>query len=270
MRKTTVMLIVSACLVLAGCSGAKSEERAQESAREQQEETEKEKTREEKLEEAYENLKSDSLESVENVELSDKALEEICKYFEEMYFYMKEVNKYEEATDQEMTGRFLTTISFFYSKYEDGTVGHEIGEVGFEALRSLIFDDGKYQEKMEELKTAYEKSGMILNEGSDSEEADSSMSMGQKNALNSAKSYLSYSAFSYNGLVKQLEYEKFTHDEAVFAADNCGADWSEQAAKAAKTYLEYSSFSKDGLIEQLEYEGFTHEQAVYGTEQNGY
>lgn len=93
---------------------------------------------------------------------------------------------------------------------------------------------------------------------------------GQKNALSSARSYLEFSAFSYDGLIKQLEFENYSHEDSVFAADNCGADWNEQAAKQAESYLEFSSFSKDGLIEQLEYEGFTHEQAVYGAEQNGY
>lgn len=93
---------------------------------------------------------------------------------------------------------------------------------------------------------------------------------GQRNALNQAKSYLEWSAFSYDGLISQLEYEKYLHEDAVFAADNCGADWNEQAVKSAKSYLEFSSFSRDRLIEQLEHEGFTHEQAVYGAEQNGY
>lgn len=91
----------------------------------------------------------------------------------------------------------------------------------------------------------------------------------QKNALKSAKSYLSFSAFSYNGLIKQLEYEEYSHEDAVYAVDNCSADWNEQAVKSAKSYLSFSSFSKNGLIKQLEYEGFTHEQAVYGAEQNG-
>lgn len=95
------------------------------------------------------------------------------------------------------------------------------------------------------------------------------ITVSQSNALESAKSYLEYSAFSYNGLVEQLEYEKYSHEDAVYAADHCGADWNEQAAKSAESYLAYSSFSRDGLIEQLEYEGFTHEQAVYGVEQNG-
>lgn len=98
----------------------------------------------------------------------------------------------------------------------------------------------------------------------------SNETMGQKNAVKKAKSYLEFSAFSHDGLVEQLEYEQFSHEEAVYGADHCGADWKEQAVKKAKSYLDFSSFSRDGLIEQLEYEKFTHEQAVYGAEQNGY
>lgn len=94
--------------------------------------------------------------------------------------------------------------------------------------------------------------------------------IGQKNALAKAKSYLDITAFSYSGLIAQLEYEKFSHEDAVYGADNCGANWSEQAAKKAASYLSLTSFSRDGLIEQLEYEGFTHEQAIYGAQANGY
>lgn len=94
--------------------------------------------------------------------------------------------------------------------------------------------------------------------------------LGQSNALVSAKNYLDITAFSKKGLIEQLEYEGYTSEEANYAADHCGADWSEQAKEKAKSYLDIMSFSKEGLIEQLEYEGFTHEQAVYGAEQNGY
>lgn len=83
-------------------------------------------------------------------------------------------------------------------------------------------------------------------------------------------SYLDFSSFSYTGLIDQLEYEKFTTEQATYAVDNCGADWNAQAVECAKSYLDFSSFSREGLIDQLEYEGFTHEQAVYGAEQNGY
>lgn len=94
--------------------------------------------------------------------------------------------------------------------------------------------------------------------------------MGQTNALERAKDYLRTMAFSYSGLVEQLEYEGFSHDEAVYGVDHCGADWNAQAVIKAKNYLDLMAFSRDGLIEQLEYEGFTAEQAAYGAQANGY
>ncbi len=97
-----------------------------------------------------------------------------------------------------------------------------------------------------------------------------SATLGEKNALSKAKSYLNYSAFSYKGLIEQLEFEGFSNQEATYGADNCGADWKEQAAKKAKSYMSYSSFSKNSLIEQLEFEGFTKEQAQYGATAVGY
>lgn len=96
------------------------------------------------------------------------------------------------------------------------------------------------------------------------------LTMGQRNALAKAASYLSWSAFSYSGLVEQLEFEGYSHEDATFAADNCGADWNEQAAKKAESYLSWTSFSREGLIEQLEFEGFTREQAEYGAQSVGY
>lgn len=93
------------------------------------------------------------------------------------------------------------------------------------------------------------------------------ITQGKKNALKQAESYLKYSAFSYKGLIEQLEYEGYSTAEATYAVDNCGADWKEQAVKKAEEYLNSMSFSKSGLIEQLEYEGFTHDQAVYGADQ---
>lgn len=99
---------------------------------------------------------------------------------------------------------------------------------------------------------------------------EDNVTMGQKNALKKAGDYLDYTAFSYKGLVEQLEYEGYTRNEAMYAADHCGADWNEQAAKKAQQYLDYSSFSKQGLMEQLEYEGFTQRQAMYAVQAVGY
>lgn len=95
------------------------------------------------------------------------------------------------------------------------------------------------------------------------------LSLGEKNALKEAKSYLAYSSFSYEGLIDQLEYEGYSHTEAVYGANNCGADWYEQALLEAKSYLNYSAFSYEGLIDQLKYEGFTNKEATYGADNCG-
>lgn len=102
------------------------------------------------------------------------------------------------------------------------------------------------------------------------EETEDNVPMGHKNAVRKAESYLSFTAFSYKGLIEQLEYEGFTKEEATYGADNVDADWNEQAAKKAQSYLDMTAFSKDGLIEQLEYEGFTKEEATYGAESVGF
>ena len=92
----------------------------------------------------------------------------------------------------------------------------------------------------------------------------SKISVGKQNALRQANQYLNAMAFSYSGLIEQLEYEGYSTEDATYAVDHCGADWNDEAAKKAEEYLNTMSFSRSGLIEQLEYEGFTHDQAVYG------
>ena len=101
-------------------------------------------------------------------------------------------------------------------------------------------------------------------------EPSDTATLGQKNALKKANSYLRSLSFSKSGLIKQLEYEGFSNADAAYAVERCGADWNEQAAKKATSYMKSSSFSKDGLIKQLEYEGFTREQAAYGAKTVGY
>ena len=96
------------------------------------------------------------------------------------------------------------------------------------------------------------------------EAQDDSLTTEQSSALQKADDYLSISAFSHDGLVDQLEYEGFSTEDATYAADNCGADWNEQAAKKAQDYRDMQAFSHKGLVDQLEYEGFTAEQAEYG------
>lgn len=101
------------------------------------------------------------------------------------------------------------------------------------------------------------------------EDAIATEESSQQNAVERAKSYLEYSSFSHKSLIKQLEYEGFSRQDAVYGADNCNADWKEQAIKRAQWHLDFGEFAYKDLIRQLEYEGFSHEDAVYGVENCG-
>ena len=94
---------------------------------------------------------------------------------------------------------------------------------------------------------------------------DTSLS-GQSIALVLAESYLITMGFSRKWLIRQLEFEGCTAKEAIYAADNCGADWKEQAARVAKNYLNKMSLSIEKLIAQLAFQGFTEEEAIYGAD----
>ena len=95
----------------------------------------------------------------------------------------------------------------------------------------------------------------------------SSETSSQRNARESAESYLRFSAFSRTGLIEQLEYEGYSFEDASYAVEAVEVDWFEQAVKSAGSYLEYSSFSRDGLLDQLLYEGFTEAEAAYGVKE---
>lgn len=86
----------------------------------------------------------------------------------------------------------------------------------------------------------------------------------QKNALKSANSYISMGGFSRDGLIKQLEFEKYSKEDAVYGVDNANPDWMKQAAMSAESYMKTSSFSRGSLIQQLLHEGFTQEQSEHG------
>lgn len=97
----------------------------------------------------------------------------------------------------------------------------------------------------------------------------------QKNAVRSANNYLSFSAFSRNGLIEQLSSpygDGYEVADAMAAVDSLSVDWNEQAVKSARNYLEMMGFSCKGLIEQLSSDAgdkFTKNQATHGAQQAG-
>jgi Host cell surface-exposed lipoprotein len=98
-----------------------------------------------------------------------------------------------------------------------------------------------------------------------------SITTSQQQALDDAQGYLSDgSGFSQQGLIGQLEFDKFNASDATWAVDHSGADWNAQAVDDAKGYVsDGSGFSRDGLIGQLQFDKFTYNQAVYAANQVG-
>lgn len=106
------------------------------------------------------------------------------------------------------------------------------------------------------------------------------LTLGQQNAIDSALSYLDFSAFSRAGLFEQLtsEYgEGYEPADAEFALayleQNALVDWNAEAVESAESYLEFTSFSRQGLYDQLTSEygsGFTPAQAEHALAAVGY
>jgi hypothetical protein len=97
----------------------------------------------------------------------------------------------------------------------------------------------------------------------------------QKNAVRSAKQYLSIQGFSRDGLIQQLSSDAgdgYRVADATVAVDSLNIDWKQQVVKSAKQYLSIMGFSCKGLIEQLSSSAgdrYTVSQATYGARQAG-
>ena len=97
----------------------------------------------------------------------------------------------------------------------------------------------------------------------------------QKNAVRSAKNYLSFTGFSRVGLINQLSSpygDDYNVADATAAVDSLPVDWNAQAVRSAKNYLSFQGFSCNGLIRQLSSDAgdkYTKSQATYGAQQAG-
>lgn len=111
----------------------------------------------------------------------------------------------------------------------------------------------------------------VLNEETETED----LTAQQKNAVRSAKQYLSIAGFSRDGLIQQLSSDAgdgYSVLDATAAVDSLSVDWNENAARSARQYLSISGFSCKGLITQLSSSAgdkYTVDQATYGARQAG-
>lgn len=170
---------------------------------------------------------------------------------------------------RDLEGEFITfniekgLAIFFMGTYQDTDSSESYKDEFDKILKSISFTP--YVQKEES-----EQEEVPQSTPEEPTEEAASVTVSQENALSKAYDYLKFTAFSYTGLIGQLEYEGYSKEDATYAADKCGADWNEQAARKAQEYIDYSSFSRKGLIDQLIYEGFTSEQAEHGASAVGY
>lgn len=95
---------------------------------------------------------------------------------------------------------------------------------------------------------------------------ETNLTVSQQNAVEQANNYLRIMGFSKSGLIQQLEYEGYPHDDAAIALESMNIDWIHQASVKANSYISMMGYSRSGLIEQLEFEGFLHDEAVSGVD----
>lgn len=203
------------------------------------------------------------------VNISDDLGNEACEYIIEIFpdFYADN-----ETMEKTMYCGYL--LEYGYKGETASLLGQDVTQAIKYVYRGAesVADDAT-KENLRQVEKVLVDAGLLKESNKPTEqnpdESESNASAGEKNALRAALNYLDSSAFSYSGLVKQLEYEGYTTDEATYAVNNCGADWSEQALLSAKSYLNYTAFSYSGLIEQLKYEGFSVEEATYGVDNCG-
>jgi len=170
----------------------------------------------------------------------------------------KKLRGYEEGNNKKVA-LFVTIGVIVLSIIFGGTSGARSGDLTNKLEEATVQNEATKKEAVEEQTTT----------PAVTEEPASTATVSQKNAVNKAKSYLDFAAFSRDGLVSQLEFDKFSTEDATYGADNSGADWNEQAAKKAKSYLDFMSFSREGLIDQLVFDKFTEAQATYGVDSVG-
>jgi TM2 domain-containing membrane protein YozV len=145
--------------------------------------------------------------------------------------------------------------------------------VAIATLRAAGFETDNVDDPDATVTATTPANGGIAAEGSTvvlTVEVKPKLTLPQQNAVGKAQSYVQYQAFSRSGLIKQLEFEGYSTEDATFAVDYIAPDWNAQAAAKAKSYLENQSFSRQGLYDQLVFEDFSDAEANAGLAAVGY
>lgn len=91
-----------------------------------------------------------------SLEFSDGMTQVVMIEFEDSFGFVNKMDSISDQREEDEFNDFVIAISYFDVNFEDGTVGKDIGEKGWDAIKSLVLSDGEFHNKMNELKSAYE------------------------------------------------------------------------------------------------------------------
>ena len=160
MKKKLLVALTLAAVVLAGCgtatdSNATEETKTSETILPNTEETEEPKERSD--EDVYNEFKSGMVEIVKELEFSDEMTGIMRSYFEGSFNSVNSMNSFSEnELYKNEFSNFVQAISYFELNYDEGTVGNDIGTMGWDSIYSLMMNDGNFKSKMSDLKKYYE------------------------------------------------------------------------------------------------------------------
>lgn len=144
-----------ATAMLTGCGTSDSKElKSSEIASESSEASE---SQELSLTDIYNNFKSEMDEIAREVKFSDEMTRIMKLGFESSFGIVNNMDIFSDNKEhQDEFAKFVQAISYFELNFDEGTAGNEIGIMGWDAIYSLIMDDGKFKSKMSDLKEYYE------------------------------------------------------------------------------------------------------------------
>lgn len=153
MRK--FLIVIMATVMLTGCGTSDSKElKSSEIASESSEASE---SQELSLTDIYNNFKSEMDEIAREVKFSDEMTRIMKLGFESSFGIVNNMDIFSDNKEhQDEFAKFVQAISYFELNFDEGTAGNEIGIMGWDAIYSLIMDDGKFKSKMSDLKEYYE------------------------------------------------------------------------------------------------------------------
>ena len=153
MRK--ILIVIMATVMLTGCGTSDSKElKSSEIASESSEASE---SQELSLTDIYNNFKSEMDEIAREVKFSDEMTRIMKLGFESSFGIVNNMDIFSDNKEhQDEFAKFVQAISYFELNFDEGTAGNEIGIMGWDAIYSLIMDDGKFKSKMSDLKEYYE------------------------------------------------------------------------------------------------------------------